>query len=326
MNHNDAELDAMKRYNLIEVLLRLGYVENCRKSSRHSAFLEHPGSKSKLVVSLNTNGHWRFFSIGSMGRGGTVVDALAMILGYSIGQCRQHMRPLLAGTASPLQQSPMVTRQLVPTESDVAEVRRLFTQSVRPIESGKHEYLNELRGISANFLMRPQFSKAVLSDRYGNAVFPHRGRDGEIIGAELRNHRFKGQIKGGKKTLWYSYVGQEERQSLVIAESGISACSYASLFFDAPTCYVSTGGTFSPLQTELLASAIRKLAPKRSGQVIAAIDHDDAGVAIGERIREIFQAIGRNDLIFRVHTPKKPGDDWNDVLMRHEHRRPSPHS
>lgn len=328
MSHSDRELEDMKRFPLTEVLAGLGYVENKRKSSRHSSFMVNPKSNSKLVVSLNTNGHWRFFPIGSTGRGGTVIDALALIMGFSIGQCRQYMRPLLSGSIPPARRPDpgAYSLQLVPVESDIAEVRRLFYQSVKPLENGNHAYLNTQRKISAALLAKPAFRGAVLTDRRKNAVFPHRDRDGQIVGAELRNVAFQGQIKGGRKTLWYSqgFGREEERRSLVIAESGIDACSYAALFYCPNTCYMSTGGTLSPLQKDLISSAIKKLPSAAGGMVTVATDHDDAGDDIAAQIESIFQSCNRGDLHFKVHQPDTPHWDWNDHLVHTVDRSPTP--
>lgn len=328
MSHSDRELDDMKRFPLTEVLAGLGYFENKRKSSRHSSFMVNPKSNSKLVVSLNTNGHWRFFPIGSTGRGGTVIDALALIMGFSIGQCRQYMRPLLSGSIPSARRPDPSTYslQLVPVETDIAEVRRMYSQSVKPIKNGIHPYLNQHRRISATLLADPAFRGAVLTDRRRNAVFPHRDRDGQIVGAELRNVAFQGQIKGGRKTLWYSHNvrREEKRKSLLIAESGIDACSYAALFYCPDTCYLSTGGTFSPTQADLISAAIKKLPSTAGGMVTVAADHDKAGDEIAAQIQAIFESCDRNDLHFKIHQPDTSGWDWNDQLVHTVDPSPTP--
>ena len=314
MHPSDAELEACKKFPLTEVLAHLGFVENRRKSSRCSSFMEHPTSGLKLVISLNTNGHWRFFPINQTGAGGTVVDALALILGLDIPACRRHMRPLLSGTASPPPpQFRDFSRALEPVTSDFAKVQRRFVQSVIPIPDGRHDYLNRVRRIPAKLLALPEFA-SVLTDNFGNAVFPHYDQDGQTVGAELRNHRFRGQIKGGMKTLWYSRGRQEEKVSLVIAESGIDSCSFAALHFDKRTRYASTGGAMSPLQYDIVRAAIKKLPKDHGGIVIAATDNDTPGSKLANELRNIFDRAGRTDLQFQIHPPETPHKDWNDQM------------
>lgn len=317
MANSDNELDAMKRFPLQDVLAGLGYVMHPRKSSRHSLYMVHPETKSKLVVSLNTNGHYRFFPIGSSSKGGTVFDALALVMGYNIGQARRHMRPLLNGSPAVSAQHDPRTRTLAlePITADAAEVLREFNQVSRRITDGFHPYLNDERMLTPNILCKPQFAGAIFTDAiHGNALFPHRDTGGIVVGAEIRNRGFQGQLKHGRKTLWYATPGQEERKSLLIAEAAIDAISYAALHYCPNTCYMSTGGTLSPHQRGLIASAIAKL-PKASGMVTLAVDNDEPGDAMANTLKSLFDAAYRDDLHLKLHQPPKRGDDWNDHLL-----------
>lgn len=216
--------------------------------------------------------------------------------------------------------SSQLSPKLLPTNSEIEAVRRRFWQSVSPIVDGLHPYLNTVRQLSSSLLRREPFAKAIFTDGLANAVFPQYDRAGNIVGASLRNQNFTGQLKGGKKTLWFATPGRAERKSLLIAESEVDACSYAQLHHSATTCYVSTGGQLSPLQKEYVESAIRKLPENCNGLVTIATDNDQAGCDAATTLKSIFDAVNRTDLRLNIHQPPKSNGwkDWNDVLIGRE--------
>src|ERR1019366_4756355 len=120
-----------------------------------------------------------------------------------------------------------------------------------------------------------------------------------------------GFAKGGEKGLWFSHT-QADDDCLVFGESAIDALSYAVLHPAGHTCYASIGGEPNPKQPALIKAAVLKI-PAIS-DIISAMDCDDAGRGLSEVIRRAVEQSGRSDLSFRVHSPAKKGDDWNDVL------------
>jgi hypothetical protein len=160
------------------------------------------------------------------------------------------------------------------------------------------------------------------TDRYQNAVFPHRDRNG-ICGFEFRNYRFRGFSKGGEKGLWYSRALPVDT-TLIVCESGIDVLSYHVLHQPPQAHYFSIAGEMNPMQKILLASAMQKL--PRGGTVIAATDNDPGGVNLARKIREIAEEAARQDLGVVDHRPDTEGQDWNDVqraLARSQS--PAPH-
>jgi hypothetical protein len=194
-----------------------------------------------------------------------------------------------------------------PITRDLAEVLAQFA-GCTTIAHG-HRYLDEERGIPRGVLEDPRFAGRIYTDRYQNAVFPHRDRNG-ICGLEIRNYRFRGFIKGGEKGVWYSHAGPEDT-TLIICESGIDVLSYHALHRPAQAHYFSIAGEMNPMQKILLASAMQKL-PK-GGTAIAATDNDPGGVNLARKIREIAEAAERQDLRVIDHRPDREGQDWNDV-------------
>jgi Toprim-like/Protein of unknown function (DUF3991) len=146
-------------------------------------------------------------------------------------------------------------------------------------------------------------------DRHSNAVFPHFDSQG-LCGYELRNAGFKGFASGGAKGLWLSKTISADRR-LVICESSIDAISFAVVFPDGHARYASIGGKLSPAQPDLIRAQIDLLPP--GGEIVAAMDADDAGRQLAEAIEKSFSATGRADLTFRRQEPKD-FIDWNDLL------------
>jgi len=302
---------------LVDFCVSCGYTIDRRKSSRQSCFLRGAGDE-KIVVSLNSqNNHFRYFSIDPADKGGTILDFTARHYGgASLGEVRKILRPWLNRPPLHLSSSPRPEAYpLRASKPDLLEVRREFTQVAEPLSEGRQRYLNEQRKITPNLLRQPRFGKAIFNDlRFGNALFPHRDRDGEITGFERRGERFQGFSKSGYKALWFADPGREERSSIVIAEAAIDAISYASIFYDPQACYMSTGGQLSPLQRELLQSAFLKL-PAGASATIAA-DNDEPGERFAQTLKAIFEATGRSDLNLITHSPQQAGFDWNDELCR----------
>ena len=100
-------------------------------------------------------------------------------------------------------------------------------------------------------LESPRFAGRIYTDRFYNAIFPHRDRNG-ICGFEIRNYHFKGFTKAGKG-LWYSNALPEDT-TLIVCEGAIDALSYHTLHRPEQARYFSIAGEMNPMQRELLAS------------------------------------------------------------------------
>lgn len=120
-----------------------------------------------------------------------------------------------------------------------------------------HRYLEEERGIPASLLRSERFADKIKADFRANAVFPHADQDGPC-GYEIKNRNFTGFAKGGEKGLWFSAASKPDA-TLVIAESGIDALSYAVLHPDDHARYASTGRAMNPNQPALIRAAIEKM-------------------------------------------------------------------
>ena len=318
----DTELDQMKRFPLTEIAAALGYVEIKKKSTRSTSFMKHHSSGHKIIVSRRAGtGHYTFFSVGGSGKSdaGSCIDLLQIVYGttdFTLGKCRQYLRPFIGGTLPPSRKpDPQhYTPTLFPTSPDVEKARADFLSLAQPLDNGYNPCLNNARRLAPSFLSKPHFAAAVFQDSLGRAVFPHRDRQGEVTGFATRGNNWKSFSKGGIKSLWYADPGRDSRLALCIGEAVISVLSYGMLHYDPGTSYLSTEGAMSPLQIQLIASAIEKL--PAAGKLTIAADADTAGDKFAKSITQLWKTANRDQSQLQIHQPAEAGaSDWNDELI-----------
>jgi hypothetical protein len=309
MMNLDSELEAFKReIDLRPLAASVGYEIDRRESWRGSTVLRR--GADKIVVKLNSNGHYVFFSVRDDHDHGTVIDFLQRRLGLSLGSVRQILRPWIGRPAS----APQFPK-LEPASPDRMRVESEYR---RMANAQRYPYLEHERCVLAAVLLSPRFAGRLRIDSRGNTVFPHFDAMG-LCGYEIKNRGFTGFAAGGRKGLWFSHRQSDDRR-LVLAESAIDALSYAALFPDSQdrTHYASLAGKPSPRQMALVETAIAKL--PTGAEIVAAFDADEAGRWLVEAIREMVVCVatgtGRSDFIFNARLPAKEGEDWNQVLQR----------
>ncbi len=269
--------DFKRRINLTEYAAAQGYVLDRKESSRNSVTMRGPDG-DKIIIGKDANsGHWIYFSVRNDADNGTIIDFVQNRFQEGLGEVRKALRPWVGSSPqSPRRPAPeSFVGDVEPISRDLARIRAQFA-AMQPVRA--HPYLERERCISAAVLTDPRFAGKIYIDRHGNAVFPHRDRDG-LCGFELRNTRFKGFAKGGQKGLWYSAPTSGDR-NLVITESAIESLSYHALHSAEGTRYFSIAGEMNPVQRQLLESAFRKLPPGAS--IRMATNHDAGGRGAGE--------------------------------------------
>lgn len=303
----DDELDSFKsRINLTEYAASHGYRLDTRESSKNSAVMRQTGG-DKIIVAREKDGHWVYFSPHDSNDNGTIIDFVLRRVTGNFGELRKALRPWSGNHADFKRPHPATyAHVLEPVTRDLAKVVRQVGET-RPALT--HAYLEE-RGIPAEMLASRRFVGKVRIDLRSNAVFPHHNQCG-LCGFELKNYGFTGFASGGTKGLWFSATNKEDC-TLVIAESGIDALSYAALHPDPTARYASIAGSLNLGQPELIAGAIKKMG--QGSRIILATDHDEAGEALASCIEELAGKAQRTDLTVVRHLPAQPGQDWNDVL------------
>ncbi len=298
----DSELDDFKRkIDLRQYAAEQGYTLDKRESWRGSAVMRNGGDK--VVIKLDGDGHYVYFSVRDDRDNGSIIDFVQFRKRLSLGEVRKELRPWIGRSATSLPRFPVL-------EKTAKNRMQVETEYRRMQDARRHPYLERERRLPANLLGSERFAGRVRIDAHGNAVFPHFDEQG-LCGYELKNRNFTGFAKGGEKGLWFSHTKPDD-DCLVFAESAIDALSYAVLHPAEHTRYASIGGEPNPKQPALIKAAVLRM--PAGSEIISAMDCDDAGRGLSEVIGHAVEQSGRSDLSFRVHSPAKKGDDWNDVL------------
>jgi len=268
--------------------------------------MRHPVTDDKIVVRLDRDGHWTYFSVRDDRDNGTIIDFALRRGASSLLDVREELRGWSGDLRSPSAPTPVRYRATA-HEADLATVRAAYARA--KIVSN-HPYLNS-RGIRPETLADSRLAGTWRVDDRGDLLFPH--RDGvapeSICGFERKNAHFAAFSAGGRKAVWVSN-SRDDDNKLVITEAVIDAFSYHQLQPDHRARYTSTCGSFGERQGRHVAAAIARL--PRGSTVVIATDRDLAGDKLAEKIGLL---AGKAPTV-RHHSPL--GKDWNECLQRHE--------
>ena len=306
----DEELDRFKRMNLAQFAGSRGYQLVRREPTRGGGFrgstnssllMRHTANDDKIVVRLDRDGHWTYFSVRDDRDNGTIVDFLQRRGATTIAQVRHELRSW-SGEHRLTEIHTTVGRS-----RDPAAIRDTFA---RARVAADHPYLN-VRGLRPETLGCSRFAGTWRVDHRGDLLFPHYdGFDGQhLCGFERKNARFTGFVAGGTKTIWMSNA-REDDVRIVFTEAVIDAFSYHQLYPEPRTRYASTSGAIVERQARYLSGAIARLSP--AALVVLAMDNDDAGDKLADKIG----ALGGRERYERHRPPS--GKDWNEWLQRCE--------
>jgi len=300
-----AELEKFKtEINLVEYAQSQGYQYINQASSRNSAVLSHPDG-DKIVVATDVDGHGVYFSVRDNADNGTIVDFIQNRSNLSLGGVRKELRDW--------KDEPRVqTSKFIPRDKP-QPINRDRLKIIKAASNFKvvqsHPYL-EKRGIDQSIQKCDRFAGTVAIDNRGNAIFPHYDKDG-ITGFTAKNENYTGFSKGGTKALWQSKPQSDDRR-LVIVESAIDAMSYHQLHSqeNPHTRYISTGGTISSSQLELIKTAMADIT-KIGGEIVIATDNDRAGNKSAQTLAK--EAPIKSNISRDV---PEQGKDWNEILQQ----------
>jgi len=304
----DDELEDFKtNINLGEYAAAQGYVLDRKASSRNSAVMKHPDG-DKIVIARGHDRHWIFFSVHNSTDNGSIIDFVQNRKGVKLGAVRQALRPWTTGMPAHQRPHPdLFAAHIEPVTKDRAQVIAVLARS-SPL--AWHDWLEQDRNIPRALIQSPRFIGKLKADVRANVLFPHHDQDGPC-GYEIKNKGFTGYAKGGDKGLWFSAANRAD-DTLVIAESGIDALSYACVFPDKNARYASIGGAMNPNQPALIEAAVAKMG--QGSRIVLALDNDEGGHELAGQIEALIQDIDREDLVVEWHLPPGEGQDWNDVL------------
>lgn len=304
MDNDSDELERFKR----EIDLRayaesLGYKMDPKDSWKAHYVMRRGDDKIKIHLSEHT-GHWVYRSFRDDSDSGTILDFAQRRGRGNFGLIRKELREW-SGIFQGQPQSPVAAQ--APRKSMSQILQELYAMDPVP----PHPYLENEKGIPLEVLGSERFKDRIYRSQRGEAIYPHADPSG-VCGYERKNRGFKGFSEGGKKGLWISHAYKDD-DCLVICESGTEALSYAALFPDDHTSYVSTAGEITAKQCELLRRVIQAM--PADSDIVSALDPDEAGQRHHGKVERAFNQAGRIDLLFVREVPKG-FKDWSEQLRK----------
>jgi hypothetical protein len=314
----DPELEAFKtQIDLREYAAGMGYEMDRSRSCRSSTMMRR--GADKVSICKLPNGHYVYYSFSDDRDNGSIIDFVQRRKGTGLGELRKELRPWLSAG-----QLPPAFPELVGVPRDQLQVHREFAK-MRPVSA--HDYLTRVRCIPESILEHDRFAARIYTDWSRNAIFPHYNEfphfdskgegNPDPCGFEIKNLRFTGFAKGGSKGLWTSVYcpGLYYNDSIVVCESAIDALSHAALFPRQGVVYVSIAGDLSAFQAGLITSLTMRVEPDlQNFYVIAAMDADDAGAELIDRVLTAAERSSRRGLQCFKHVPEG-FKDWNERLV-----------
>ena len=306
MHKTDEELERFKQQIDLSKYAKqsFGY-EVDKKSSANSLCLK--SDRDKILVKQDVgSGNWVYASITDSNDKGSIIDFLQQRRSLNLGQVRQELRGYLGISKTTAVKAPP---KPVKEKPPISHKELLVKLEGMSRDATKAKFLNK-RGIDAATLKSRRFAKTVLSDRKGNAIFPHRNFQG-YCGLERRNSDFKSFLKGGKKGLWVSNTFKSDKY-LFVAESPLDCFAHAQMHPERTDIrYVATSGTLANETKKLLLAAAKKIR-ENGGKVVLGLDNDEAGRKMTEELRELLKTN-----IVRVPQSK----DWSDDLAHQKQQK-----
>lgn len=307
MNRDDELTRFKSGINLVEYAESNGYQIEKKESSRASTVMKN--GDDKIIVATAPDGHGIYFSVRDERDNGSIIDFVQKRQGLNLGQVRKELRPWVGEQAQQrhrAERKPEAERPRKPEPSTADRQQVLAVWTRMQPGNGRHPYLENERKLKPETLADPRFVGMVRTDDRGNAAFPHYDRAG-LSGFELKNEGFTGFSKNGQKSVWHS-ANLANAPRVVLVESAIDAMSHAQLSGDREAAYLSTGGSMSDHQRELVRSALAKVA-ERGAEIVIAADADEPGRKLAAEV----QALAPKEAKICRQEPDQ-GKDWNDQL------------
>lgn len=310
------ELERFKsEINLVQYAEGQGYQIDRKDSSRASTVMRQ--GADKIIVATSQDGHGIYFSVRDSTDNGSIIDFVQRRQGLNLGQVRKALRPWLDPSPSSsyrpaVERKPEAERARKPEPSTADRQQVLAVWMTLQPAQGRHPYLENERALSPATLADPRFIGMLRQDARGNAVFPHYDKLG-LAGYELKNKGYTGFSKHGSKAIWHS-ANLATAPRVVIVESAIDALSHAQLTGEQDVAYLSTGGSMSEHQRDLVRGVLAKAA-RRGSEIVLATDRDEAGKKL---MQEVALLAPEGARLFSQQPTH--GKDWNEHLQEHERR------
>ena len=295
-SQQDLELVAMKSIPVDEYAATRGWELDRRRSTSRARVMRSP-SGDRIVCGSSAN-HQTYFDVRN-GSGGSVLDFCVNFCGAATrGHARRMLRAYTGG-APEGPQVPSPKKRSAHSEPDLDASWQALTQ----LNHAGRTYLIDRRALPAELVDAVARDDAVRSNAAA-VCFPHTINIC-VCGWEIKN-RWPPFCSGGTKALWRWQSGKLAER-IIVAESPIDALSYLTIH-PGPSLLLSLGGQPGKRSIDLLRHAcVLTRVP-----VLCALDADEAGRSIFDRLRPTLEAAGAN---VSYDPPASGGaKDWNDAL------------
>lgn len=270
-----------------------GFAVSTKESTRRA--IKYRRSKGQIIIVIHDGGGW--FDPLSDAKGD--VFSLAMHLGAADFPSALRDVGELVGYV-PVQ--PAWKRSLVGKALPSIASRWSARCELSP-GSPSWTYLTRDRRLPDDVVQAAATQDLLREGPHGSMWAKHADAAGNIQGWEERGSNWRGFSTGGCKTLFRFGIGLR----FCVTEAAIDALSLAALEgIRADTCYVSTGGGWSPRAT----NALKSLFAIPGATVQAATDDDEQGDAYASRLGAIAGEVGAPCPRLRP-----PHGDWNNSLI-----------
>ena len=305
--NSNLELNNFKeKINLSEFAASYGYVKDKNKSTKSSVFMKN--GTDKIVIAKSEVNHYIYFSLDDEKDNGTIIDFIQKRSSKSLGNIRNSLRVWLGFSKRPKVNPDSFSRSIDITLKNTAEIlAQIYNFRQIKKDDSAFKYLNEYRDIHQKTLQNKRFFSKIFTDEFNNACFPHfYGK--KMSGWEMKNKKYTGFVKAGKKAIWFSNR-EDTDKNIIVTESSIDALSHACLFpeYVKNSWYISTAGSFGQTTKKMLDAAFQK---QVWDKIILAFDNDKQGRAFNERVSKlIMERAGQCE----IQTPNLK--DWNEDLI-----------
>lgn len=253
----DEQLQAARGANLAEYFQTHGYDCELRRNELHVKGF------GGFYIKTDTN-EWYCFSKDGKNGGRNAINCLMEMLGMDL---KTAVSELLGGSYSRApayeyhSSPPLEKRELVlPERADT--MKNVFA------------YLCQTRKIDSQIVSDLVRSGLLYQDKFGNAVFLHKGESGQIVGAELQGtnsyKRFKGVAAGTSDSLFALKIGEPNRA--YVFESAIDLLSFKQLANPQKiqNCVLVSMAGLKP-------NSLKSLSEKGL-RLFSCVDNDEAGL------------------------------------------------
>ena len=294
MNYTYDELRA--RISILEFAQAHGYVLN-RKKGLKWPVLEHASGDRVIIINPRQSQNQGYFNPGDDRDKGTLIQFVANRLGWlfprdaMLSDTSQVNKILHEWLQTPFRSRLYRAKSSVPSRHGNKVEEAVFNKALlKPLKD--YSWLMS-RGISKETIESPLFMDTILQYRSGkhlNTAFPYRMKlGGKIIGAEVRNHQYKGHMAGSRKTdsIWISQSAHD-CQRMVICESALDCLSHYELNPDPGNVYVSFGGQLTKGQLCAMENLHDHLSKQGTLEVYIGVDMDTKGEEYARMIEQLF--------------------------------------